>query len=118
MSDAMISSIANFGAEVQSGTGNTRYQLSVASPVNDIPVLISQMNDKGAGLAVGQHLEEAPPLSAKNVAVLSIRRFYRESEYANSELDQPESNISYDLFSPPVREWFLPLMAIGLGLSL
>jgi hypothetical protein len=120
MSDAMMSSITNFGAEVQSSTGNPRssYQLSVASPVNETQVSIPQANDKGASIAVGQHLEEASSDSERGVIALSIRRLYKEIEYAKSELSQLESNVSYDLFSPSVREWLLPLMAIGLALSL
>jgi len=120
MSDAMMSSITNFGAEVQSSVDNLRssYQLSIASPVNDTQVGIPQVNDKGASIAVGQHLEEALPVAERGVIAVSIRRLYKEIEYAKSELSQLESNISYDRLSPSVREWLMPLMAIGLALSL
>lgn len=120
MSDIMMSSIKNLGAEAQSDTGaiHSPYQLGVASQINDTQVYIPQMDDKGASIAIGQYQEAASPVIDQGIVALSIRRLYKEIEYAKSELSQLENGISYDLFSPSVREWLLPLMAIGLALSL
>jgi hypothetical protein len=116
----MMSSIKSFGADVQSDTGHTRspYQLGAAPQVGNSQAGIFQRNDNGASIAVGQHQPETLPVIDQGVLALSIRRLHKEIEYAKVELGQLENNASYDLFSPSVREWLLPLMAIGLALSL
>src|SRR3954467_12123849 len=102
MSDTMLSSITNFGPEVQGGAGTPRshFQLSVASQVNDHLTIAS----------AGQHHIEVAPSSDRFIVDLSLRRLHKEIEYAKVELKQLETNIVDDLFPPAVREWLFPLM--------
>lgn len=53
----------------------------------------------------------------QTVTELAIRRLSREIEYAKAELVELEHSVRQELSMPSVREWLLPLMAIGLALS-
>jgi hypothetical protein len=66
----------------------------------------------------GSMHEDAPLPLDREVSELMRRRLAKEIDEARGELKSLETTLVYDLFSPTVREWLLPLMAIGLALSL
>jgi hypothetical protein len=65
-----------------------------------------------------QPTEETAATADQSVTDLAMRRLSRELEQARQELKELEKTLIQELFMPSVRGWLLPLMAIGLALSL
>jgi hypothetical protein len=116
MSDALSSShagtYAGFGTKAQGDTGSARtlYQLGTALQG------ASQVDDNIAPL-----LPVQPVLSLthdRSVAELAIKQLGSEIEHAQQELAELENDLVQEVRSISVRGWLLPLMVIGLLLSL
>jgi hypothetical protein len=65
-----------------------------------------------------QPTEETTATADQSVTDLAMRRLSKELEQARHELKELEKTLVQELFMPSVRGWLLPLMAIGLALSL
>jgi hypothetical protein len=63
-------------------------------------------------------IEDVSLIPDKTVAEAAIRRLSKELEYAREELEERENTLVEELLTPTVRGWLLPLMAVGLALSL
>jgi hypothetical protein len=118
MSDAMMSSYPNYGKNLQSNTGSTRtlYQLGVAA--QGAPNAAMQGDENMAPLLSVQAIEGTLLHQDKMKAEVAIRQLRREINIAKDELKELEQTLVEELLTPTVREWLMPLMAIGLALSL
>lgn len=118
MSDAMMSSYPNYGKNLQNGSGSARslYQLGVAP--QDAPNAAMQGDENMAPLLSVQPIEGTLLHQDKAKAEVAIRQLRREINMAKDELKDLEQTLVQELLTPTVREWLLPLMAIGLALSL
>jgi hypothetical protein len=124
MSDAMMSSYSNYnGTNLTGNTASARslYQLGVASqgaPQTMTQQTMTQGDGKMVPLLSVQPIDETLLVPDKTVAEATIRQLRREIGYAREELRDLEQTLVQELLTPTVREWLLPLMAIGLALSL
>jgi hypothetical protein len=110
MSDIMMSSY--FGSDID---GSADEQLSKYSPESSrAAIYVAASGDSAVTV---QPLIAAVPVRDQTVAELAIRRLSKEIEFAKAELIELEQTVRQELYSPSVREWLLPLMAIGLALS-
>jgi hypothetical protein len=119
MSDAMMSSYPNYGGtNLTSNTASARslYQLGVAS--QGAPQATIQGDGNMTHLPTVQPLDETLLDPDRTAAEATIRQLRKEIGYAREELRDLEQNLVQELLTPTVREWLLPLMAIGLALSL
>ena len=117
MSDAITSSYSQLGTNAQRNLGSARSLVHLDAA----PQRATQGDSNMAPLLPGA--EETPfvhnPLvHDKGVAEVAIRRLSKEMEHAKEELRELEGTFLDDLFIPSVRGWLLPLMAVGLVLSL
>ena len=127
MSDTMMSSYSGFGSNEQSSTGNT-HSFHYYSMANVTPRSAALM---AAGQVASTRSDGymAPQLSGQLGSVVSLsrdktsmevamHRLTQEIDQAKAELYELEKSFVQELTTPSVREWLLPLMAIGLVLSL
>jgi hypothetical protein len=114
MSDAMTSSFTNVGTNLQRNPGSPH---SLYHP-DGAPQAAPQSDENMTPLLPVVSLEEEPLVPNKSVAELTVRRLSREIEQAKEELQELEKTLAQELLAPSVRGWLLPLMAIGLALSL
>lgn len=139
MSDSMMSSYSAFGSNEQGRTGNT-HSFHYYSVANGMANSMSNSMSNGAHrsaaevavaqLAVthsdgyiapqlsGQFSSVMPPGLDKTSTEVAMRRLTQEIAQAKAELYELEKSFVQELVTPSVREWLLPLMAIGLVLSL
>ncbi len=107
MSDMIISSYTQFGSHRSTDDGETlppRSSLFYVASAGDGPIApLAQL--------------DVAPMRDRTVAELAIRRLTQEIDYAKAELGELEQTVRHELQMPSVREWLLPLMAIGLALS-
>lgn len=114
MSDAVPSadeaSSKNFSA--RSENIPSLYQLAIAPP-------IETPNEKTLLIDSPLTLIDTFPLGLdKNVVEHAIRRLKKDLEHAQEELHELEKTLEREISGPSTRTWLLPLMLIGLALSL
>lgn len=113
MSDAIRSSYPTYGADAESKPDSKRslysFGASYAGTQDDTAMLPQK--------TVFAPVEE-PLVPDRTVAELAIRRLTKELEHARNELKELEETVVQEVLTPSAREWLLPLMAIGLALSL
>jgi hypothetical protein len=112
MSDARIFTHTEHETESQSSSDKVR----VIS--NTVAASTGQSDGTMTNAAAVQLHEDTNLALNKEVSELMVRRLTKEIDEAKGELQSLETTLVYDLFTPSVREWLLPLMAIGLALSL
>jgi hypothetical protein len=115
MPNAITSSLANLGTTHKSrNAGN----LSPLYQTGSAFVMAPSVDRIIAPLLAASPLEEVPFIADKTVATVAVRRLNRELAYAQQELHDLQQTLPQDLLASAMRVWLLPLMAIGLGLSL
>lgn len=89
------------------------YQLAIAPP--------GELQNEKTMLSIPTPLlplNELPLGTDKSVAEQAIRQLSREIEVAKEELHDLKATLAREVSGPSTRTWLLPLMAIGLALSL
>lgn len=127
MSDMMMSSYSDFGSNEQGRTGNTHsfHYYSVANVAPRLAAqaaagqLASARSDGHMAPQLSGQLDSAVPMSRDKTSMeVALHRLTQEIDQAKAELYELEKSFVQELSTPSVREWLLPLMAIGLVLSL
>lgn len=114
MGNTMMSSHSSFGTNGQGSTGNPHsfryYSVALHSAARGDGNMAPRLPGPPSG-AVSS-------IRDQTVTEATMRRLKMEMEHARAELCELEKAFVQELMTPSVREWLLPLMAIGLALSL
>lgn len=121
MSDSLsdsLSSYAGYGTNSQSQVDSARSLYSLAVAPQSAMQSVAQSEENMAPQLSNYPVEEASLVPDRTVAEVAIRRLSKEMEHAKEELHELEKNLTHEMLTPSVRAWLLPLMAVGLVLSL
>lgn len=132
MPDALSSSYAGYGTNSQRplDSAASPYVRGMTSqetvPQDVVPqaeaTIAPQLSNYPVGYSteypIEYPIEAVSHVSDQTVAEFAIRRLSKEIEHAQEELQDLEKNLVNEMLAPAVRTWLLPLMAVGLALSL
>jgi hypothetical protein len=114
MSNALSSSYASYGTTPQQHVDSARSHYDLAES------LVAAHGENNTTPWLSNHLVEEASLTVhdRTVAEVTVRRLSKEIEHAREELHELEQHLANEMLTPSVRTWLLPLMAVGLLLSL
>ena len=118
LSDSLSPSYAGYGTNSQSQVDSARSLYALAVAPQSAMQSAAQSEENMAPQLSNYPVEEASLVPDRTVAEVAIRRLSKEMEHAKEELHELEKNLAHEMLTPSVRAWLLPLMAVGLVLSL
>jgi hypothetical protein len=114
MSDAVTSSFGRLGTNLQRNAGSPHS----LHRTGDTSQSALQDDENMTPMLPVLPIDSVQLVPDKSVAEATIRRLSKELEHAKEELHDLEKALLKELLTPSTRVWLLPLMAIGLMLSL